>query len=319
MARQKLSDRQQHRIQSRQDQRIRESGGDLQGLVIGQSGHKLDVETTQGVAACGRRKNTGPVVTGDRVALEQVPPADYVITAVLPRDSLLARPDPRGQMKAIAANIDRVFIVCALKPELNEGLIDRYLVACETLSITPVIVLNKIDLAQPGQLELARERLSTYTELGYHVVESSAQDNHGIDDLLDALHDHMSILVGQSGVGKSSLVNALLPEVNAKTGEISESTSKGTHTTSASRLYHLPGGGSLIDSPGVREFGLWKVNDDELFNGFVEFRALQGLCKFSNCQHITEPKCAILEAVDTGKIRPERYESYRRIRESLSD
>ncbi len=319
MAKNKLTDQQQRRIESNQQARVDDKKDTLQGLVIGQAGHQLDVETDAATLRCSRRKNTGTIVTGDHVLLEVVPPSEYVISAVLPRTSLLARPDFRGQMKAIAANLDRIFIICSIRPELNEGLIDRYLVAAETLAITPVLVLNKIDLAHEDQLTAIRDRISIYAELGYELIESSAKNQHGIDTLMESLHTHTSIMVGQSGVGKSSLVNALLPGMNIKTKEISESSKKGTHTTSASRLYHLPKGGSLIDSPGVREFGMWQVSEKELFNGFVEFRQYQGLCKFSNCQHETEPQCAILDAIEKNKISQTRYESYKRILESLTD
>ena len=319
MAKNKLTDQQQRRIKSNQQTRVDDKSDAFEGLVIGQAGHQLDVETSEGILRCGRRKNTGTIVTGDQVLLEAVPPAEHVITAVLPRSSLLARPDFRGQMKAIAANIDRIFIICAIKPELNEGLIDRYLVAAETLNITPVIVLNKIDLAEAEQLEDIRQRIAIYADLGYELIESSATEQHGIEALLNSLHDHTSIMLGQSGVGKSSLVNTLLPGMNIKTREISEKHNKGTHTTSASRLYHLPDGGSLIDSPGVREFGMWQVSEKELFNGFVEFREYQGLCKFSNCSHQTEPQCAILNAIENGKISQRRYTSYLRILESLTE
>jgi len=319
MAKNRLTDQQQRRIDSNQQTRVDEKSDAIQGLVIGQAGHQLDVETDQGIFRSGRRKNTGTIVTGDNVLLEAVPPAEHVITAVLPRTSLLARPDFRGQMKAIAANLDRIFIVCSINPELNEGLIDRYLVAAETLHITPVLVLNKIDLTDAEQLSTIRKRVSIYAELGYELIESSATTQHGIDTLLDSLHGHTSIMVGQSGVGKSSLVNALLPGMNIKTKEISEKHNKGTHTTSASRLYHLPDGGSLIDSPGVREFGMWAVSEKELFNGFVEFRQYEGLCKFSNCQHKTEPQCAILGAIENNEISVSRYDSYNRILESLSN
>ena len=320
MAKIKLTDQQQRRIDSNQQARVEKTSDGMRGLVIGQAGHQLDVEIGDDVVRCSRRKNIGTIVTGDMVVVEAVPPSEHVITAVLPRTSLLARPDFRGQMKAIAANLDRIFIICSVRPELNEGLIDRYLVAAETLGITPVLVLNKIDLADDEQqLNTFRERVSLYEKLGYELIESSAKDQQGIDALLASLHTHTSIMVGQSGVGKSSLVNALLPEVNIKTKEISESTNKGMHTTSASRLYHLPKGGSLIDSPGVREFGMWQVSAEELFNGFVEFREYKGLCKFSNCQHKSEPQCAILDAIQAKGISQSRYESYNRILESLTE
>jgi len=319
MAKIKLTDQQQRRIDSNHQARVEKTSDGMRGLVIGQAGHQLDVEIDDHVVRCSRRKNIGTIVTGDRVVVEAVPPSEHVITAVLPRTSLLARPDFRGQMKAIAANLDRIFIICSVRPELNEGLIDRYLVAAETLGITPVLVLNKIDLVDDEQLKILRERVSLYARLGYELIESSAKDKQGIDALLTSLHTHTSIMVGQSGVGKSSLVNALLPEVNIKTKEISESTNKGMHTTSASRLYHLPKGGSLIDSPGVREFGLWQVSAEELFNGFVEFREHKGLCKFSNCQHKSEPQCAIRHAIKAKEISQGRYESYNRILESLTE
>lgn len=319
MAKIKLTDQQQRRIDSNHQARVEKTSDGMRGLVIGQAGHQLDVEIGDDVVRCSRRKNIGTIVTGDMVVVEAVPPTEHVITAVLPRTSLLARPDFRGQMKAIAANLDRIFIICSVRPELNEGLIDRYLVAAETLGITPVLVLNKIDLADDEQLNILRERVSLYAKLGYELIESSAKDQQGIDALLTSLHTHTSIMVGQSGVGKSSLVNALLPEVNIKTKEISESTNKGMHTTSASRLYHLPEGGSLIDSPGVREFGMWQVSAEELFNGFVEFREYKGLCKFSNCQHKSEPQCAILDAIQAKEISQSRYESYNRILESLTE
>jgi len=319
VAKNKLTDQQQRRIESNQQARVDGKSDTLQGLVIGQAGHQLDVETDDGILRCSRRKNTGTIVTGDYVLLEAVPPSEYVISAVLPRTSLLARPDFRGQMKAIAANLDRIFIVCSIRPELNEGLIDRYLVAAETLAITPVLVLNKIDLANEDELTVIRDRVSIYAELGYELIESSAKNQHGINTLMESLHTRTSIMVGQSGVGKSSLVNELLPGMNIKTKEISEKHNKGTHTTSASRLYHLPNGGSLIDSPGVREFGMWQVSEQELFNGFVEFRPYQGLCKFSNCQHRAEPQCAILDAIEKKEISEIRYESYKRILESLTE
>jgi len=318
MAKRKLTQQQSRRIESRHNARTSKlSGDEIAGTIIGQGGHLLDVETATEVRNCARRKNLGAVVTGDRVLLDETIPGEFVIAAVMPRDSLLARPDSRGQLKAIAANIDRIFIIAAIKPELNEGMIDRYLVSAETLGITPVIVLNKIDLLENSQLTSYRERLTLYAQLGYDIVETSAKQQHGMDTLMPALQGHTSIFVGQSGVGKSSLVNMLLPEVNAKTAEISTSTNKGTHTTSASRLYHLPGGGDLIDSPGVREFGLWEIGADEVFNGFVEFRNYIGHCKFNDCKHQSEPGCAIHAAIESGEVSQQRFDSYRRIIESL--
>jgi ribosome biogenesis GTPase len=319
MAKKNLSQQQVRRIQQKQQSALDESNTEQSGVVISQFGQTLEIETASAERRrCKQRKNLGSIVAGDRIRFTGEHDDNSVIVAVEPRQSLLARPDSRGRPKAIAANLDRIFIITAIKPELNEGLIDRYLVAAESLGITPIIVLNKIDLADEETLHSLQSRMHVYEQLGYAVIYTSAKREHGLDALLDALKSHASIMVGQSGVGKSSLVNALLPEVDAQVGEISEATGKGMHTTSASRLYHLPHGGDLIDSPGVREFGLWEVSPEELAKGFIEFQPYLGLCKFSDCQHESEPECAIQQAIDEGKITRQRFESYRRILESLT-
>jgi ribosome biogenesis GTPase len=319
MAKKTLSQQQARRIQQKQQNALDDSKTEQSGVVISQYGQTLEIETASAERRrCKQRKNLGAIVPGDRVRFTGEHDDNSVIVAVEPRESLLARPDNRGRQKAIAANLDRIFIITAIKPELNEGLVDRYLVAAESLGITPVIVLNKIDLADEETLDSLRERMRIYEQLGYAVIYTSAKREHGLDALLSALKSHASILVGQSGVGKSSLVNALLPEVDAEVGEISDATGKGMHTTSASRLYHLPNGGDLIDSPGVREFGLWNVSPEELTQGFIEFRPFLGLCRFSDCQHRSEPDCAIQQAMDEGKISRQRFESYWRILDSLT-
>ena len=315
-----LSQQQTRRIQKKQQTVLESNNTERSGLVISQYGQSLEIETNHAeLRRCKQRKNLGAIVPGDRVRFTGEDNNNSVIVAVEPRQSLLARPDNRGRAKAIAANLDRIFIVTAIKPELNEGLIDRYLVAAEALGITPVIVLNKMDLADADTRQVLQARMRIYEQLGYAVIYTSAQSEHGLDDLLAALKSHASILVGQSGVGKSSLVNALLPEVDAEVAAISDATGKGMHTTSASRLYHLPNGGDLIDSPGVREFGLWEVSPEELAEGFIEFRPYLGRCKYSDCQHESEPECAIKAAMAEGKISPQRFDSYRRILASLAD
>jgi ribosome biogenesis GTPase len=318
MAKKTLSQQQARRIQQKQQSALDDSKAEQSGVVISQYGQTLEIETASAERRrCKQRKNLGAIVPGDRIRFTGEHDDNSVIVAVEPRQSLLARPDNRGRQKAIAANLDRIFIITAIKPELNEGLVDRYLVAAESLGITPIIVLNKIDLADEGTLHSLQARMHVYERLGYTVIYTSAKREHGLDALLEALKSHASIMVGQSGVGKSSLVNALLPEVDAQVGEISDATGKGMHTTSASRLYHLPHGGDLIDSPGVREFGLWEVSPEELAKGFIEFQPYLGLCKFSDCQHESEPECAIQQAIDEGKITRQRFESYRRILESI--
>lgn len=302
------------------EQEITESelGPEQEGRLITNYGASVDVEDNNGVIhRCAYRQNMESLVSGDRVIWQQAHDRRGVVTAVIERTSLLARPDFTGNIKPVAANIDQIIIVSASKPALNEGLIDRYLLAAENIHIKPVILLNKTDLLDKNNLADYKERLSGYEKIGYKVIYASTKLEHGLDDLQSTLKEKISILAGRSGVGKSSLVNRMLPDADAKTGDISESSGKGQHTTSAARLYHLTCGGELIDSPGVREFGLWNVNKNEATFGFIEFREFIGQCKFSNCSHTHEPGCAIQEAIEEGKISTRRIESYHRIIESL--
>ncbi|MDH5436719.1 MAG: small ribosomal subunit biogenesis GTPase RsgA [Gammaproteobacteria bacterium] len=302
------------------EQEITESelGPEQEGRLITNYGASVDVEDKNGIIhRCAYRQNMESLVSGDRVIWQQAHDRRGVVTAVIERTSLLARPDFTGNKKPVAANIDQIVIVSASKPGLNEGLIDRYLIAAENIHIKPVILLNKIDLLDKNELAEYTERLADYKKIGYNVIYASTKHEHGLDSLQKALEGKISILAGRSGVGKSSLVNRMLPDADAKTGDISESSGKGQHTTSAARLYHLVCGGELIDSPGVREFGLWNVSRDEATFGFIEFREFIGKCKFSNCTHTHEPGCAIQEAIEEGKISTRRIESYHRIIESL--
>lgn len=302
------------------EQEIAESelGPEQEGRLIANYGASVDVEDENGVIhRCAYRQNMESLVSGDRVVWQQAHNQRGVVIAVMERTSLLARPDYAGNKKPVAANIDQMIIVSASKPGLNEGLIDRYLLAAENIHIEPVILLNKIDLLDDRTLADYKERLMDYERIGYHVIYASTKCEYGLDELQKTLKEKISILVGRSGVGKSSLVNRVLPEAEAKTGDISEATGKGRHTTSAARLYHLACGGELIDSPGVREFGLWNLDHDEATYGFIEFREFIGTCKFSNCTHTHEPGCAIQEAIEEGKISSRRVESYHRIIDSL--
>jgi ribosome biogenesis GTPase len=244
-----------------------------------------------------------------------------VITALQPRKNMLARPDFTGQMKPVAANIDQILIVTSPVPELNEGLVDRYLVAAELSGISAVLVLNKIDILTEEQKNQLTQRISVYQETGYSVIYTSAKTQHGLDSLYQQLSNKSSVFVGQSGVGKSSLINALLPEAQIKEGEVSESTHKGIHTTSVSRLYHLDNeqvkNAIVIDSPGIREFGLWNIDKNEVIHGFRELEQYAQYCRFRDCKHLNEPGCGVLKAVEEGKISAQRFESYHRIMESL--
>jgi ribosome biogenesis GTPase len=268
---------------------------------------------------CQQRKAVGQVVCGD-IVLWQAEDADTgVITSIKERHSILQRPDINNNLRIIAANIDQVFIVVAHKPELNEGLIDRYLVAAENSHLKPVILLNKIDLFDEKEFSNLKSRLQLYQDIGYTVIYTSAKQEHGLDSLTKLLKDNNNIFVGQSGVGKSSLINTILKS-DARIGEISEATGKGKHTTTTAYLYPLEAEqGHIIDSPGVREFGLIKLNEQDIIAGFTEFKPYIGYCKFRNCAHKNEPGCALLKALEDKKITSQRWESSQRIIASLSE
>ena len=338
MAKRKLTRRQNWRIQKIQDERTERAGrraeladekllgGDLgpeeQGLVIAHFGVQVDVEATQGASAgtirrCHMRANLPALVTGDRVVWRPDNQAGGVIVAQLPRNSELFRPDHRGQLKPVAANVDRLVIVFAPLPTPHTNLIDRYLVAAEQSGLEPLLVLNKADLLESGDFESIRAWLDDYAALGYQTLCLSAGSGAGLDGLREALRDRISVFVGQSGVGKSSLINVLLPGVDLRVGALSEATSKGTHTTTTAKLFHFPAGGDLIDSPGIREFGLTHISRQELLEGFIEFRPYLGLCRFRDCQHLHEPGCALLGAVASGDISALRMDSYRHILATL--
>lgn len=339
MSKRNLTRRQNWRIQKIQDERTERAarradladekllGGDLgpeqEGLVIAHFGVQVDVESTQGTTAgevrrCHLRANLPALVTGDRVVWRADNQAGGVIVAQLPRHSELFRPDHRGQLKPVAANVDRLIIVFAPLPTPHTNLIDRYLVACEQAGLEPLLVMNKADLLDTGDYAHIRSWLDDYAALGYKTLCLSAGSGEGLEALREQLKGRISVFVGQSGVGKSSLINVLLPGVDLRVGALSEATAKGTHTTTTARLFHFPAGGDLIDSPGIREFGLTHVSKQELLEGFIEFRPFLGLCRFRDCQHLHEPGCALLGAVEAGQISTHRMESYRHILSTLS-
>ncbi len=295
-------------------------GPEREGLVVAHYGTQVAVESAPGHSLrCHLRANLEGLVTGDRVVWREGDPTGVVV-AQLERHSVLSRPDPSGKLKPVAANIDQILVVIAPRPEPHANLIDRYLVAAEAVGIEPVILLNKMDLLEgdPGLAEAMERLLAIYPTLGYRILHTSSRLG-GLDELVAALRERTSVFVGQSGVGKSSLVNALLPEAALRVGELSETTFKGTHTTTTAQLLHLPCGGALIDSPGIREFGLWHMTREQVEQGFREFRPLLGSCRFRDCRHQQEPGCAILAAVASGEVSAARLESYRHIVASLEE
>lgn len=295
-----------------------------QGVVVTRHAKHADVETASGeIFRCNLRRTLKNVVVGDvvswRLGSEQLQGISGVIEAIFPRQNELTRPDYYDGIKVMAANIDQIIIVSAVIPQLSLNIIDRYLVICETANIPALIVLNKIDLLNQQEREEVEKQLEIYRKIGYQTLCLSADTGENMDALHRYLAQGTSIFVGQSGVGKSSLINQLLPEVNALTGAVSDNSGLGQHTTTASRLYHLPQGGNLIDSPGIREFGLWHLEPEQITLGYREFADFLGTCKFRDCKHKDDPQCAIREAVEAGKIDPTRFENYHRLIESRQE
>lgn len=288
----------------------------VEALVLVSYGGSGVLELSDGErVSCKYRRSVGRPCCGDRVVAERADGESLVVSDILPRSNVFVRADKRQRKQLIAANLDQVLIVVAPAPDPSRDLIERYLVAVHSLGIRPVIVLNKAELLIPDELDTGHPlgRLPAYRDLGYRVLSTSCKTAPGIDALQPLLQDAASILVGQSGVGKSSLVNALLPDHELQTGELSRVTGKGTHTTTTTIMYQLPFGGKLIDSPGVWEYGLWEMNQEELARGFTEFDEFGSHCRFNDCRHAGEPDCAVKEAVTVGNIEAWRYESYLRL------
>ena len=334
MNKRRLSKQQKIRIRKRQKQQLGEQSATeseynettskpLQaGIVTCHFGQQLEVEALEGTQRgqlfrCFQRSNLPALVCGDRVLFTIDGENSGVVVGQQQRGSVFSRPNSGGQLKPVAANIDLILVVLAPRPQPFLNLLDRYLVAIENLQLTPLIIVNKTDLLDDDSETVISTVLSLYPQLGYSVHAVSAHEGTGLDQLKTALAGKTAAIVGQSGVGKSSLVNALSPALEVEVGKLSEGAEKGTHTTTAARLFHLDGF-DLIDSPGIREFHLWHINQQQLLDGFVEFRPYLGHCKFRDCSHHSEPGCALRAAVVEGKIAAVRIESYFHILGSLN-
>ena len=334
MAKRKLSKQQQRRIASKQKSKINneQQGNDLQldesstqtARVISHHGRQLYAETENlERIKCKIRQNLGDIACGDYIIVQQTlnttdnPEAQresqYVVVAVKDRTNLLKKTGFNNTIKPVAANIGQVVIVTSLKPKPNPYLIDRYLTAAENLPSRAVIIINKVDLIDHESKRQVEELTSLYQNIGYQVISSSIKQDIGVKEITEALSNTTSILVGLSGVGKSSIVKAILPTIEIKIGETSQATGEGKHTTTVSALYHLKDNGIIIDSPGVRDFTPTNKSIDEITNGFVDVRKFNGLCKFANCSHMNEPQCAMRQAVADGELDEQRFNNYLRL------
>lgn len=340
MSKRKLNRRQAWRaekIQQEREQRAQKKQRDLgrqvqsgelsseqHGLVICRYSKHFEVEALEGddqgiIHNCVSRANIGSVVAGDQVIWRAGADHTGVIESRMERNSILERPDNFGNLKPVAANIDQMLIVIACEPQPQANLIDRYLVAAELMHIRPVLVLNKADLLTDENRSHIEQLTQAYVDLSYDLVRivSSRHQTPQLADLPELIDQRTSIVVGQSGVGKSSLINTLLPHAKLEVGALSAQTREGTHTTTKAKLFHLPQGGQLIDSPGIRDFSLWHIDTVQLQHGFIEIAAQLGLCKFRDCQHENEPGCAIHKALAEGDISQERFDSYERIKTAI--
>ena len=258
------------------------------------------------------------MAVGDRVRFVMTGEGQGVFEEVLPRRNKLTRPDPfnPAMEHVIASNLDQVIIiVSAQQPPLDREILDRYLVASENLSLSPVICVNKVDL-EPG--ERLKEQMQVYSRMAYPVLFTSAATGEGLDALKAALKDKTSVMTGYSGVGKSSLLNAIEPGLTLKVTEVNRKTGQGKHTTVSVRLLRLSFGAYVLDTPGIREFGLWRVRPWEVPKLFRDFEEVAPGCRFPKCSHTNEPDCAVRAAIEDGRLDPIRYKTYLRIMESLT-
>ncbi|MEO6453379.1 MAG: ribosome small subunit-dependent GTPase A [Ginsengibacter sp.] len=268
--------------------------------------------------------STNPIAVGDKVKIEMENEEEgsVVINEIFDRKNYITRQSPhnKNQHHIIAANLDQSLLFATLKdPKTSQGFIDRFLIASEAYYVPPIIVFNKFDLYKKKELEKFDEVRSMYQAIGYTVMSMSIAENTGVEEVKDFLKDKVTLLTGHSGVGKSSFINTIFPELILKTQDVSGWSGKGLHTTTFAEMFDLPFTGKIIDTPGLREFALMDISKQELSHFFPEMKALMNDCQFNNCMHIEEPGCAIKAAVNDGSIAIDRYVSYRNILDSIKE
>lgn len=305
----------------------------MQGVVYKSTGSWYTVVDSEGRAWNARMKgifkmegltSTNPIAVGDVVemAMENEGEGSVMITKIHDRRNYINRQSPRikSQQHIVAANIDQSVLIATLKdPRTSQGFIDRFLVACEMYHVPAIVVFNKSDLYRPKEQALFEEMEEMYVRIGYEVALLSVKEGKGVEEIKRKLKDKTTLVSGHSGVGKSSFINSMVPDLKIRTKDISGWSGKGQHTTTFAEMHELPFGGRLIDTPGMKEFGLVGVEKAELSGYFPEMRQRLNDCQFNNCLHVNEPDCAIKEAVRNGEIHEDRYVSYYGILESLGE
>ena len=286
------------------------------GLVTGAYSRRMEICLEDGriVTARVKGKRLKPVC-GDRIRAQPIAnESEWLLTEILPRDNELTRPDNRGKTEVLAANLSLVVVMAAPAPAPDWFVVDRYLAAAENMHAGAIVVYNKTDTGAPD--DATSQALGAYRRAGYTVLACSARDGSGLDELAAALGGHVAIFAGQSGVGKSSVINRLAADATQKIGRLSPATGEGRHTTVTSTMIELPGGGRVIDSPGVRDYAPALDSIAAAIGGFREIAGLGNDCRFANCRHLREPECAVKQAVAEGMLDSRRYESYRRLARS---
>ncbi len=268
--------------------------------------------------------STNPIAVGDwvEIQIEDVQEESAIIHTILDRDNYVARVSPhnKNQHHIIASNLNQSFLFATMKePKTSQGFIDRFLISCESHHIKAVIIFNKSDLYGKKELERFEMLKEMYISIGYQVVLTSVQENQGLDEVRELLKGKTTLLSGHSGVGKSTLINQLFPQFNLRTQSVSDWSGKGLHTTTFAEMFDLDDQSSVIDTPGVREFGLVDISKQELSHYFPEMLALLNNCQFNNCMHTNEPGCAVKKEVGIGTVSDDRYVSYLTILDTMED